>query len=67
MMKAEYDEENHKLMKSIWDNISNIDNIKMVGNLIHKKGKFRAMVNNHWTLTFVVRHVLEKIEYYIIK
>jgi len=27
-MKAEYDEENHKLMKSIWDNITDINNIK---------------------------------------
>jgi len=32
----------------------------MVGNLIHKKGKFRAMVNNHWAFMYVVRYFIDK-------
>ena len=60
MMRAEYSEENHKWLKSIWDDIQNIDNIKEVGQLIEKKGKLRAMANNHWTLMYVVRDIINK-------
>ena len=59
-MYAEYGQENHTLIKEIYENVLDKELVKRNGELIRERGDETAMVWNYYSLLTVVAHFLKK-------